>query len=136
MMRLERAFLSPSRCPIHPRLLTPNCSIQWPLQRSTIAHLATTGTFPSAHYSHDHLNAQIPVPIPPTLASSWTTKFLNLDAVLKEKGDEVQYVIADGFLMLVDMESVKHFDVRLFVREDYATLKQRRVERHGYVSSG
>jgi hypothetical protein len=37
--------------------------------------------------------------------------------------------------MLVDMESVKEFDVRLFVREEYGVLKQRRVERHGYVSS-
>ena len=35
--------------------------------------------------------------------------------------------------MLVDPESVRQFDVRLFMREDYAVLKQRREDRHGYV---
>lgn len=35
--------------------------------------------------------------------------------------------------MLVDPESVRNFDLRFFIREDYATLKKRRYERHGYV---
>lgn len=43
-------------------------------------------------------------------------------------------VVAEGFLMLVDPESVRHFDVRFFMREDHAVLKKRREERHGYVS--
>lgn len=35
--------------------------------------------------------------------------------------------------MLVDPQSVREFDVRLFMREDHAVLKRRREERHGYV---
>jgi len=42
-------------------------------------------------------------------------------------------VIAEGFLMLYDKETVRNMDARFFVREDYATLKRRRQERHGYV---
>ena len=42
-------------------------------------------------------------------------------------------VIAEGFLMLHDKETVRNMDARFFVREDYATLKRRRQERHGYV---
>ena len=42
-------------------------------------------------------------------------------------------MLADGFLMLCDEESVKEFDLRILVREQYTVLKQRRDKRSGYV---
>lgn len=48
--------------------------------------------------------------------------------------DELVFVIFDGFLALVDPESTRELDLRLFVRESYDALKQRREERSGYVS--
>lgn len=50
-----------------------------------------------------------------------------------EGGEAKSFVIADGFLMLCDEESVREFDVRMFVREEYDVLKRRREERQGYV---
>jgi len=55
--------------------------------------------------------------------------------VPSQASDELVFVIFDGFLALVDPESVRELDVRLFVRESYDALKQRREERSGYVSS-
>jgi nicotinamide/nicotinate riboside kinase len=114
-------------------------SIEWDRQRETLRYLREHGDFPSAHYSHDHLNAQIPVPIADALQQEWKDKFATLlekekAKALKEGQEELQIIIADGFLMLVDPESARQFDVRLFVREEYAELKRRREERHGYVS--
>jgi uridine kinase len=48
--------------------------------------------------------------------------------------DYSSIVIAEGFLVLYDEETVREMDSRFFVREDYETLKRRRQDRHGYVS--
>ena len=96
--------------------------IEWPRQRSTLRHVRVTGTLPSLHASHDHLNEQIPVPIAATLQVEWRDKFQALQEA--REGEEVVYIIADGFLILCDEESVREFDVRLFVREEYGVLKR------------
>jgi len=36
------------------------------------------GTIPEAHYSHDHLNEQVPVPISEKIEKEWTEKFTSL----------------------------------------------------------
>ncbi|KAK4057044.1 ribosylnicotinamide kinase [Microbotryomycetes sp. JL221] len=110
----------------------PDGAIEWDRQRSTLAYLRQHHEFPSRHYSHDHLNAQIPVAINSQLLSQWQTKFQQLVEPKDDNQLPIDFIIADGFLMLVDQESVKQFDVKLFVREDYNTLKQRRDERAGY----
>lgn len=107
------------------------CRIQWDRQRETIHHLRSTGTLPSLHDSHDHLNEQIPVAIAESKCEEWKEKFRLLEETQDPK---TIYVIADGFLMLYDEESVREFDVRLFVRDRYDVLKGRREERNGYVS--
>ncbi|KAK4052415.1 ribosylnicotinamide kinase [Microbotryomycetes sp. JL201] len=108
----------------------PDGAIEWQRQRSTLHYLRKHHEFPSAHYSHDHLNAQIPVPISSELLTQWRERFSKL--VKPGQDDGTDFVIADGFLMLVDPESVKEFDVRLFLREEYDVLKKRREERAGY----
>ncbi|GAA5889150.1 hypothetical protein JCM6882_009755 [Rhodosporidiobolus microsporus] len=104
-------------------------AIQWDRQREAIRTLRATGTFPESHSSHDHLNIQVPVPISDDVAAEWRKKF---EELVEGEEEKPIFVIADGFLLLVDPESVREFDVRLFVREDNATLKRRREERHGY----
>ncbi|GAA5988348.1 hypothetical protein JCM11641_003489 [Rhodosporidiobolus odoratus] len=108
-------------------------AIQWEKQREALRYLRETGTFPEAHYSHDHLNIQVPVPVSEEVVVHWRRKF---EELVKGEEEKPTFVIADGFLLLVDPESVRHFDVRLFVREDQATLKKRREERAGYHTAG
>jgi nicotinamide/nicotinate riboside kinase len=123
-------------------------SIDWPRQRAALKELRRTGRFPPEHESHDAFNEQIPVPISSELETRWREKFRSLErekrarrtsvAEVVQNGDkeeeETVYILADGFLMLYDAESVKEFDVKLLVREDYETLKKRRDDRSGYVS--
>lgn len=129
-------FAPPSeKVPIHPvhgfqDWDDPEGAIEWGRQRSAIRHLRTTGRIPSEHASHDHLNEQIPVPIDRELETEWRDKFTRLFDTTREKPNSV--VIAEGFLMLYDQETVREMDSRFFVREDYATLKKRRHDRHGY----
>ncbi|GAA5859114.1 hypothetical protein JCM8547_004007 [Rhodosporidiobolus lusitaniae] len=106
-------------------------AIRWDKQREALKCLRETGTFPAAHSSHDLLNAQhlAPVPISEGVVEEWRRRF---EELIEREEEKPIFVIADGFLLLVDPESVRQFDVRLFVREDYATLKRRREERHGY----
>ncbi|CEQ42415.1 SPOSA6832_04221, partial [Sporobolomyces salmonicolor] len=111
----------------------PAGAIQWEKQRAAIRHLRETGDFPESHSSHDHMNEQVPVPISDELANEWRARF---ERLLEEEKDTPTIVLAEGFLIMYDQESVREFDVRLFVREDYATLKQRRYDRHGYHTAG
>lgn len=91
--------------PLHARIL-------WAKQRATLHHLRTTGLLPPDHSSHDHLNEQVPVPISADLQAEWRARFAALDGA-----HDTVFVIADGFLMFYDEESVREFDVRVFVRE-------------------
>ncbi|BGP50396.1 ribosylnicotinamide kinase [Rhodotorula kratochvilovae] len=104
-------------------------AILWDEQRETLRRIRATGTLPDEHASHDHLNEQVPVPISEEVQSSWRRRF---EELLQRQGEKPTIVIAEGFLMLVDPESTREFDVRLFMREDYAVLKRRREERMGY----
>ncbi|GAA5975379.1 hypothetical protein JCM5350_006461 [Sporobolomyces pararoseus] len=107
----------------------PNGAIEWDRQREAIQHLREKGIVPEEHASHDHLNEQVPVPIGERIEREWKEKFRELFERTEEKPS---VVIAEGFLMLYDEESVRDMDSRFFVREDYATLKKRRHDRHGY----
>ncbi|SGY61008.1 BQ5605_C007g04515 [Microbotryum silenes-dioicae] len=128
------------KVPIHPvhRVQDwddPDGAIEWDRQRETLQYIRDhDGAFPEAHYSHDSFNVQIPVPIDEATRARWIEKFTALQKEVGDgKGDNaVKYIIADGFLMLVDEQSVRQFDVRIFVREGYQTLKKRREERNGY----
>ncbi|BGP34049.1 ribosylnicotinamide kinase [Rhodotorula toruloides] len=104
-------------------------AIEWDRQRETIKALRESGRLPESYVSHDHLNEQVPVPISEELQRKWRGRF---EELLRSEGEKTTIVIAEGFLMLVDPESVRNFDLRFFIREDYATLKKRRHERHGY----
>ncbi|GAA5897713.1 ribosylnicotinamide kinase [Sporobolomyces salmoneus] len=111
----------------------PAGAIEWDRQREAIRSLRRTGEIPGEHASHDHLNEQVPVPIDGELERKWKEKFTELfEEMEKENREKPSVVIAEGFLMLYDEETVKEIDSRFFVREDYATLKKRRHDRHGY----
>ncbi|KAI5477222.1 hypothetical protein MNV49_006595 [Pseudohyphozyma bogoriensis] len=104
-------------------------AIQFDRQRDVLKHIKASGVLPDDHASHDALNAEKldPVPVSEDVVAKWKTKFEELG-----KEHEVAYVILDGFLIFWDDESVKEYDVRVFVREGYDVLKKRRNERHGY----
>ncbi|BGP26420.1 hypothetical protein Rt10032_c11g4625 [Rhodotorula toruloides] len=137
LLLLQDDFAPPAeRVPVDPRYGwqdwdDPEGAIEWDRQRSTIREIREKGEMPESYQSHDHLNEQVPVPIAEETERKWRSRFKKLLRTDSE-GEKTTIVIAEGFLMLVDPESVRNFDLRFFIREDYATLKKRRHERHGY----
>lgn len=51
---------------------------------------------------------------------------------MKHIGDNVKIVIVDGFMLFNRDDIAEEFDLRLFIRAPYKTLKRRRAARNGY----
>lgn len=76
--------------------------------RSSLAHVKETGKLPDSHYSHDHLNEQVDVPLPPGMTEFWRERFV--DAIERYRsrahgeGEEegIAFQILDGFLLYYD----------------------------------
>lgn len=76
--------------------------------RSALDHVKKTGKLPDSHYSHDHLNAQVEVPLPPGMTEFWQERFS--EAIQKrrsENNEEIHWAILDGFLLYYDQ--VPHY---------------------------
>ncbi|KAG0145014.1 hypothetical protein CROQUDRAFT_716314 [Cronartium quercuum f. sp. fusiforme G11] len=107
----------------------PKGAVDWSRLRSTFQYIREhNGQFPPTHSTHDHLNLQPDIPIPQSFADSWRERFSSL----MKSNIETRYVIADGFLLYWDPEVVQNYDVKMFVRESYAVLKERRRVRQIY----
>ncbi|KAF9512139.1 hypothetical protein BS47DRAFT_1330451 [Hydnum rufescens UP504] len=105
-------------------------AIDWPRMRSALAHVKATGQLPPGHSSHDHLNEQVEIPAADDTLSTWRTRFSELDN--SAAGEEIQWVIVDGFLLYWDKGIADQLDIRLFLRVPHDVLRQRRHARHGY----
>ncbi|KAI0769632.1 P-loop containing nucleoside triphosphate hydrolase protein [Trametes elegans] len=107
-------------------------AIEWPRMVKALEEVKRTGEIPPEHVSHDHLNEQKDVAIDDTIYQKWKAQFERIDREHRQQGEEVKWVLVDGFLLYWHPEVVEKLDVRVFLRVPYDVLKQRRHERHGY----
>ncbi|EJF57622.1 P-loop containing nucleoside triphosphate hydrolase protein [Dichomitus squalens LYAD-421 SS1] len=107
-------------------------AIEWPRIIKALEEVRRTGVIPPEHVSHDHLNAQKDVPIDETTFQKWRKRFEEVEQEHRERGEEVKWVIVDGFLLFWEPQVVEKLDHRIFLRVPHDVLKQRRHERHGY----
>ena len=54
---------------------------------------------PPEHVSHDHLNEQKDIPIDDSVFQKWKARFERIEEESRAKGEEVKWVIVDGFLL-------------------------------------
>lgn len=54
---------------------------------------------PPEHVSHDHLNEQKDIPIDNAVFQRWRAHFERLEQESREKGEELKWVMVDGFLL-------------------------------------
>ncbi|KAI0930651.1 hypothetical protein AcV5_007310 [Taiwanofungus camphoratus] len=123
--------------PIHPEYGVQDWdsaegAIDWPRMVKTLDEVKRTGVIPPEHYSHDHLNEQKDVPIDRPIFEHWREVFTKVDAKHRNQGEQISWVLVDGFLLYWHPEVVEQLDVRVFLRVPHDVLKQRRHERHGY----
>jgi nicotinamide/nicotinate riboside kinase len=116
-------------------------SIDLPLLERTLVHIKEHGTLPDGFESKEDQNAVGKVDLSWDViqrAKEDTQKLLQSEDNERHEGKEVKLRVAiiDGFLLFSEsMASVRSlFNVKLFLRTDYATAKRRREARSGYVT--
>ncbi|CAL1708056.1 unnamed protein product [Somion occarium] len=107
-------------------------AIDWPRMVDSLREVKRTGKIPPEHYSHDHLNAQKDVPVDQEPLKRWQETFQKAEEEHRQRGEQLIWVLVDGFLLYWHPEVVDTLDVRIFLRVPEEVLKQRRHERHGY----
>ncbi|KAF6767267.1 Phosphoribulokinase/uridine kinase [Kalmanozyma brasiliensis GHG001] len=113
----------------------PPTAIDYKRMHRTIEHIKSTGSFPSEHSSHDHLNSQPDCPISESVFNTWKGKFASISSSSSFPADGVRLMLADGFLLYYDPEVRSTMEVKVFLRTPRAVLKQRREERFGYATA-
>ncbi|KAA1476809.1 P-loop containing nucleoside triphosphate hydrolase protein [Dentipellis sp. KUC8613] len=131
-----------STLPLHPTLHVQDwdsapTALAWPRLRAFLRTAKRAATLPPDHHSHDHLNAQRPVPVGEGLAGRWAAQFRGVQERLEAGAEGVHVVwgLVDGFLLYWDPEVVETLDAKFFLRVPRATLEARRVERSGYYTA-
>jgi len=126
------------KIPIHPEYNVQDWddapgAIDWPRLRSSLAHIKATGKLPDSHTTHDHWNKQTPVPIREETIPVWLKQF---EDIAKDKDEDIQYVILEGFLLYWDKEVMDQIDVRIMLRIPHDVLRQRREgDRREYITA-
>ncbi|KAJ3490933.1 hypothetical protein NLI96_g1063 [Meripilus lineatus] len=123
--------------PIHPEYGVQDWdsaegAIDWPRMVDSLREVKTTGVIPPEHYSHDHLNEQKAVPVEDNVLERWRETFTRIESERSEAGEQLVWVMVDGFLLYWHPGVVDTLDVRVFLRVPHDVLKERRHERHGY----
>ncbi|ETW80261.1 hypothetical protein HETIRDRAFT_440275 [Heterobasidion irregulare TC 32-1] len=127
-----------STLPIHPKLNVQDwdsapTAIDWPRMRTFMRTVKQAARIPAEHQSHDHLNEQKVIPVPPEVFERWRSEIQSLQrSVEVEKGERIVWGLVDGFLLYWDEEVVSRLDARFFLRVPHEVLRQRREERSGY----
>lgn len=77
-------------------------AIDWPYFRRELEYAKKEAEHLPELRSHDHLNAQVDVPINDAIIEEWRVKFQELEDREKAKGIELVFVLIDGFLLFYD----------------------------------
>lgn len=77
-------------------------AIDWPYFRRELEFAKKEAKHLPELRSHDHLNAQVDVPIDDAVIEEWRAKFQELEDREKAKGIELVFVLIDGFLLYYD----------------------------------
>lgn len=111
-------------------------AIDIPALRSALEHIKTHGTPPPDFVSKEYQNAVGECGIDGAVVERCRERLQEFFEANKDRTQRV--AIIDGFLLfspeMKDLGIRDQFDLRLFLRTSYATAKQRREARSGYVT--
>ncbi|KAI1796368.1 P-loop containing nucleoside triphosphate hydrolase protein [Ganoderma leucocontextum] len=107
-------------------------AIEWPRMVNGLERVKQTGVIPLEHVSHDHLNEQKDISIEDSIFQKWKAHFERVEREHQERGEDIKWVMVDGFLLYWDSQVVEKLEHRVFLRIPHDILKQRRHDRHGY----
>ena len=96
-MASDGCFLARSKRPSAFNTLNSSFNAQW-ISLTTL-QVKRSGQIPPEHYSHDHLNPQTEVPIKQEVIDRWKEKFTEVEAEREKQGEQLLWVLVDGFLL-------------------------------------
>ncbi|KAL1405109.1 ribosylnicotinamide kinase [Vanrija albida] len=111
----------------------PETCILWPKARAAIAQIKKSGALPAGHTSNDHLNQLSAVGIDAGVEAHWTAELRRVADDSTARGEEIVWVLVDGFVLYYDEVVAGLLDVKLFVQVPYGVLKARREKRSTYA---
>ncbi|KAG8920474.1 ribosylnicotinamide kinase, partial [Tulasnella sp. 408] len=110
----------------------PQGAIEWDRMADELLYVKANGRTSDSHYSHDHLNVQKLVEVDSVVAEEWKKKFSDIHARFAQQGEDVVWVVVEGFLLYWDPRIYNWFNVRAFLRVPELIARERREERQGY----
>lgn len=84
----------------------PPGAIEWERMANELLYVKANGRTSDSHYSHDHLNLQKPVEVDRGTTEGWKKKFSELQTLFAQRGEDVVWVVVDGFLLYWDPVSL------------------------------
>ncbi|TXT04346.1 hypothetical protein VHUM_04113 [Vanrija humicola] len=111
----------------------PETCILWPKARAAIAQIKATGRLPPGHTSNDHLNQLAEVGIEADVEAHWRAELVRVVDESAARGEDIVWVLVDGFVLYYDAVVASLLDVKLFVQVPYDVLKARREKRSTYA---
>ncbi|KAG9044061.1 ribosylnicotinamide kinase, partial [Tulasnella sp. UAMH 9824] len=80
----------------------PVGAIEWERMANELLYVKANGRTTDSHYSHDHLNLQKPIEVDRAVAEEWKKKFSDIHERFAQQGEDVVWVVVDGFLLYWD----------------------------------
>ncbi|KAG8978180.1 ribosylnicotinamide kinase [Tulasnella sp. 427] len=113
----------------------PPGAIEWERMANELLYIKTNGRTSDSHYSHDHLNPQKPVDVDQATVERWKNRFIEIQTRFIQRGEDVVWVVVDGFLLYWDLRIYSQLSVKAFLRVPQSVAKARREERQYYTAA-
>lgn len=113
----------------------PPGAIEWERMANELLYVKANGRTSDSHYSHDQLNLQKPVEVDQAVAREWKKKLSDIHELFAQQGEDVVWVVVDGFLLYWDPRIYNWLNVRAYLRVPELIARERREERQGYYTA-
>ncbi|KAI6111269.1 hypothetical protein F5141DRAFT_1113597 [Pisolithus sp. B1] len=109
----------------------PESAVDWPRFRQFLENVKQDGRIPPDHIRNDPYNEQKKFPVDEECSAKWKSHFEEVERRAREDhGVEIVWTLVDGFLLYWDQT------IRIFLRVQQDTLRERRRERDNYIVDG
>ncbi|KAL0062270.1 ribosylnicotinamide kinase [Marasmius tenuissimus] len=113
----------------------PEGAVEWDRMANYLTELKKTGVL-GEHHSVDSFNQNAAVPVDDEVISKWKKLSEKVFTERQSQGENLVWVIVDGFLLYWDERIVSTLDVKAFVRISEDVAKARREARSYYTPEG
>ncbi|KAJ8094236.1 ribosylnicotinamide kinase [Marasmius tenuissimus] len=113
----------------------PEGAVEWDRMANYLTELKKTGVL-GEHHSVDSFNQNAAVPVDDEVISKWKELSKKIFTERESQGENLVWIIVDGFLLYWDERIISTLDVKVFIRIPEDVAKARREARSYYTPEG